>query len=190
VQVGPKLFAEMFAPQDLVRQAILGEEAGFDFAAPRSAMNSWPRPCRSSACCGPAVSFVPGQAPGTGGRAHLRPPGNPSAGHHRGGGPGRRLRLEDGLAEIRAPDTRTRRIWWRLVGEAGNTRGWPHLGEPIVRHRGRYCYVSALVAAALLPRSGAVVAAPGPGLHQHDAVYHPVAHESSRPRDDFSPGRM
>src|SRR5208282_5516349 len=25
------------------------------------------------------------------------------------------------------------------------TRGWPRLGEPIVRHRGRYCYVSALL---------------------------------------------
>jgi hypothetical protein len=24
-------------------------------------------------------------------------------------------------------------------------RGWPHLGEPIVRHRGRFCYVSALL---------------------------------------------
>jgi hypothetical protein len=24
-------------------------------------------------------------------------------------------------------------------------RGWPHLGEPIVRHRGQFCYVSALL---------------------------------------------
>jgi len=25
------------------------------------------------------------------------------------------------------------------------TRGWPRLGEPVVRHRGQFCYVSALL---------------------------------------------
>jgi hypothetical protein len=25
------------------------------------------------------------------------------------------------------------------------TRGWPRLGEPLVRHRGQYCYVAALL---------------------------------------------
>ena len=31
MQVGRKFFAEMFPPQELVRQAVLAEEAGFDF---------------------------------------------------------------------------------------------------------------------------------------------------------------
>ena len=40
------------------------------------------------------------------------------------------------------PQTRTA-VTQRIIAHV--TRGWPRLGEPIVRHRGRYCYVSALL---------------------------------------------
>jgi hypothetical protein len=40
------------------------------------------------------------------------------------------------------PQTRTA-VTQRIVAHV--TRGWPRLGEPIMRHRGRYCYVSALL---------------------------------------------
>jgi hypothetical protein len=40
------------------------------------------------------------------------------------------------------PQTRTA-VTQRIIAHV--TRDWPHLGEPIVRHRGRYCCVSALL---------------------------------------------
>jgi hypothetical protein len=40
------------------------------------------------------------------------------------------------------PQTRTA-VTQRIIAHV--TRGRPHLGEPIVRHRGRYCYVSAVL---------------------------------------------
>jgi hypothetical protein len=40
------------------------------------------------------------------------------------------------------PDPQTRAaVTQRIIAHV--TRGWPRLGEPIVRHRGRFCYVSA-----------------------------------------------
>jgi G6PDH family F420-dependent oxidoreductase len=41
VQVGLKLFAELFPPQDLVRQAVLAEEAGFDFVEMSDHFHPW-----------------------------------------------------------------------------------------------------------------------------------------------------
>ena len=42
------------------------------------------------------------------------------------------------------PDPRTRtEVTRRIIAHV--TRGWPRLGEPIVRHRGRCCYVSAIL---------------------------------------------
>jgi hypothetical protein len=42
------------------------------------------------------------------------------------------------------PDQQTRTaVTQRIIAHV--TRGWPRLGEPIVRHRGRFCYVSALL---------------------------------------------
>lgn len=42
------------------------------------------------------------------------------------------------------PDAQTRTaITQRIVAHV--RRGWPRLGEPLVRHRGQYCYVSALL---------------------------------------------
>jgi hypothetical protein len=40
------------------------------------------------------------------------------------------------------PQTRTA-VTQRIIAHV--TRGWPRLGEPIVRHRGQYCYVAALL---------------------------------------------
>jgi hypothetical protein len=40
------------------------------------------------------------------------------------------------------PQTRTA-VTQRIIAHV--TRGWPRLGEPIVRHRGQCCYVSALL---------------------------------------------
>ena len=40
------------------------------------------------------------------------------------------------------PQTRTA-VTQRIITHV--RRGWPRLGEPIVRHRGQYCYVSALL---------------------------------------------
>ena len=48
----------------------------------------------------------------------------------------------DSVPDIPDPQTRTA-VTQRITAHV--TRGWPHLGEPIVRHRGRYCYVSALL---------------------------------------------
>jgi len=38
------------------------------------------------------------------------------------------------------PQTRTA-VTQRIIAHV--TRGWPNLGEPIVHHRGQFCYVSA-----------------------------------------------
>ena len=42
------------------------------------------------------------------------------------------------------PDQQTRNA---VTGGSSPTsrRGWPRLGEPVVRHRGQYCYVAALL---------------------------------------------
>ena len=42
------------------------------------------------------------------------------------------------------PQTRTA-VTQRIIAHV--THGWPRLGEPIVRHRGRFCYVSAFLPA-------------------------------------------
>jgi len=43
-----------------------------------------------------------------------------------------------------APDQQTRTaVTQRIIAHV--TRGWPRLGEPIVRHRGQFCYVSAIL---------------------------------------------
>ena len=42
------------------------------------------------------------------------------------------------------PDQQTRNAVTRRI-TAHAARGWPRLGEPIVRHRGQYCYVAALL---------------------------------------------
>jgi hypothetical protein len=42
------------------------------------------------------------------------------------------------------PDQQTRNaVTQRIIAHV--TRGWPRLGEPLVRHRGQYCYVDALL---------------------------------------------
>ena len=43
-----------------------------------------------------------------------------------------------------APDQQTRNAVTRRI-IAHVTAGWPRLGEPLVRHRGQYCYVAALL---------------------------------------------
>ena len=40
------------------------------------------------------------------------------------------------------PDQQTRNAVTRRI-TAHVTAGWPRLGEPLVRHRGQYCYVAA-----------------------------------------------
>ena len=40
------------------------------------------------------------------------------------------------------PQTRTA-VTWRIIVHV--TRGWPRPGEPIVRHRGQFCYVFAVL---------------------------------------------
>jgi hypothetical protein len=43
-----------------------------------------------------------------------------------------------------APDQQTRNaVTRRIITHV--TCGWPRLGEPLVRHRGQYCYVAALL---------------------------------------------
>ena len=42
------------------------------------------------------------------------------------------------------PDQQTRNAVTRRI-IAHVTAGWPRLGEPLVRHRGQYCYVAALL---------------------------------------------
>jgi hypothetical protein len=43
-----------------------------------------------------------------------------------------------------APDQEARNAVTRRI-IAHVTAGWPRLGEPLVRHRGQYCYVAALL---------------------------------------------
>ena len=43
-----------------------------------------------------------------------------------------------------APDQQTRNAVTRRI-IAHVTAGWPRLGEPLIRHRGQYCYVAALL---------------------------------------------
>ena len=42
------------------------------------------------------------------------------------------------------PDQQTRNAVTRRI-TAHVTAGWPRLGEPLIRHRGQYCYVAALL---------------------------------------------
>jgi hypothetical protein len=43
-----------------------------------------------------------------------------------------------------APDQQTRNaVTARIITHV--THGWPRLGEPLIRHRGQYCYVAALL---------------------------------------------
>jgi len=69
-----------------------------------------------------------------GGTSHAAaPPGGcpPGHGHH-------------GQHARHTPDPQTRTaITRRIIAHV--TRGWPRLGEPIVRHRGQFCYVSAVL---------------------------------------------
>jgi hypothetical protein len=46
----------------------------------------------------------------------------------------------ESVPETPDPQTRTA-VTQRIIAHV--RRGWPHLGEPIVRHRGRFCYVHA-----------------------------------------------
>ena len=48
----------------------------------------------------------------------------------------------DSVPETPGQQTRTA-VTRRIIAHV--RRGWPRLGEPIVRHRGRFCYVSALL---------------------------------------------
>ena len=48
----------------------------------------------------------------------------------------------DGVPDTPDPQTRAA-VTQRIITHVSH--GWPHLGQPIVRHRGRYCYVSALL---------------------------------------------
>jgi hypothetical protein len=48
----------------------------------------------------------------------------------------------DGMPDTPSQQTRTA-ITQRIIAHA--THGWPHLGEPVVRHRGKFCYVGAVL---------------------------------------------
>ena len=52
------------------------------------------------------------------------------------------LSIMDSMSGTPDPQTRTE-VTRRIIAQV--TRGWPRLGEPIVRHRGQFCYVSALL---------------------------------------------
>jgi hypothetical protein len=47
------------------------------------------------------------------------------------------------------PQTRTT-VTARIIAHV--TRGWPHLGEPVVTYRGRFCYVAARLSGQPQPR--------------------------------------
>jgi hypothetical protein len=48
----------------------------------------------------------------------------------------------DGVPDTPGPQTRTA-VTQRITAHV--KRGWPGLGEPLVRHRGQFCYVSAVL---------------------------------------------
>jgi hypothetical protein len=48
----------------------------------------------------------------------------------------------DTVPDTPDPQTRTA-VTQRIIAHA--TRSWPRLGEPIVRHRGQFCYVAAVL---------------------------------------------
>ncbi|WP_239307813.1 MULTISPECIES: hypothetical protein [unclassified Frankia] len=46
------------------------------------------------------------------------------------------------MPDTPSPPTRTA-VTERIIAHV--TRGWPQLGEPVVRYRGQFCYVSAVL---------------------------------------------
>ena len=50
--------------------------------------------------------------------------------------------IMDSVPDTPGPQTRTA-VTRRIIAHV--TRGWPRLGEPIVRHRRTFCYVSAIL---------------------------------------------
>jgi hypothetical protein len=48
----------------------------------------------------------------------------------------------DGVPDTPGPQTRTA-VTQRIIAHV--KRGWPGLGEPLARHRGQFCYVSAVL---------------------------------------------
>jgi hypothetical protein len=48
----------------------------------------------------------------------------------------------NGVPDTPSPPTRTA-VTERIIAHV--TRGWPQLGEPVVRYRGQFCYVSAVL---------------------------------------------
>jgi len=53
-----------------------------------------------------------------------------------------RTAIMDGVPDAPNQQTRTT-VTQRIIAHV--TRGWPHLGEPVVRHRGQFCYVDAVL---------------------------------------------
>ena len=79
---------------------------------------------------------------GTGSAASGSISGNPF--HQQAPGHGRRLPPAIMESVPQTPDQQTRNAVTRRI-IAHVTAGWPRLGEPLVRHRGQYCYVAALL---------------------------------------------
>jgi hypothetical protein len=142
-----------------------------------------PRPWRQAPACPRFLPSRAAAAPGQGQPAGLSraarcgapsgPEGRPRnlrGGAGQAGQPRRRPRLAaarqtaaimDSVPGTPGPQTRTA-VTQRIIAHV--TRGWPHLGEPIVRHRGRYCYISAGCPPARLTRTRADPAPALPGI--------------------------
>jgi len=140
----------------------------------RRAHGGRPRPAPvflpSRAAAAPGQGQPPGLSRAARCGAPSGPQGRPRSLRGGAGQPRRRPRLAaarqtaaimDSVPGTPGPQTRTA-MTQRII--AHDTRGWPHLGEPIVRHRGRYCYISAGCPPARLPRTRADPAPALPGI--------------------------
>ena len=79
---------------------------------------------------------------GTGSTASGSISGNPFRQRHRGTAGGTAPAIMESVPQT--PDQQTRNAVTRRI-IAHVTAGWPRLGEPLIRHRGQYCYVAALL---------------------------------------------
>jgi hypothetical protein len=104
-----------------------GSPARREAAAPHPGASAEPRSI--GGLLAPAVGRYAAAAQARGTSATPPPPRGPAA-------------IMDSVPDTPGPQTRTA-VTRRIIARV--SRGWPRLGEPIVRHRGQFCYVSALL---------------------------------------------
>ena len=87
------------------------------------------------------------------------------------------------------PDQQTRNAVTRRI-TAHVTAGWPRLGEPLVRHRGQYCYVAALLPGRSDPTPILRLRYQGSAGHWAIAIYKASTGHTPKPNCPARSGRQ